>query len=174
MALQSTFSASDVVAVAAALIALCSLGATIWQGWISRSHNRLSVRPMLVWVRDRTLDESGITLRFSIKNLGVGPAIVKEQSFKLNGDVFALKALGGDYVRDVAMQALGSRFSYVLRRHGLPGIESAIPPGGECIVAELEFPGANEQVMEALHESTDVSFSLRYESLYGERRTLTT
>lgn len=172
MALQSSFSASDVVAAAAALIALCSLVATIWQGWISRSHNRLTVRPMLVWVSARTFGESGVTLQYSIKNFGVGPAIVKKQFFKLNGVVVEAKQSGGDYIRDIAAQALGNRFSYVLRRHGLPGVESAIPPGGECIVAELEFPRADEKVLDAVYASTDVRFNMLYESLYGDRQIL--
>lgn len=127
---------------------------------------------MLVWVRGRTLEKTGITLQFSIKNHGVGPAIVEEQHFKLNGDAIA-RVVGGDYIRDVAVQVLGRKYNYVLRRHSLPGIGSAIPAGGECIVAELEFLGISEDVMDAVSKSTGVSFSLRYKSLYGEQQTLT-
>lgn len=172
--IPTSLSNSDIVAAAAAFIALCSLGATIWQGRMSWSHNRLSVRPMLVWVPGRILNDHGVTLRFSVKNFGVGPAIIKRRLFKLNGSDLVPESQGGDYVRDVVTQALGRRFNYVLRRYGLPGIDSAIPPGGECVIAELEFLAADEQVMKLVHDSTDVSFTLQYESLYGERRTLTT
>ena len=164
-------STSDVIAVAAVLTAIFSLFATIWQAKISRDHNKLSVRPILKFTRGRTFEERFITLRYSIKNDGFGPAIVKEQFFTLNGDVVP-HLPGSDYVRDVVDQALGGRFHYVLRHHGLPGVGSAIPAQGECVIIEIEFPGISEQALEVV-EATDIKFSLRYESLYLEQKMLT-
>lgn len=166
------FSTSDVVSAAAAFISFYSFVAAIWQGWITRSHNRKTVKPMLVWISGRTFQETGIMLQFSIKNHGVGPAIVEGQYFKLNGDVIP-PIVGGDYIRDIVEQFLGRKYNYVLRRHGLPGIGSAIPAGGECIVAELEFLGMREDVMDAIYKSIKVTFHLSYKSLYGDRQTLT-
>ena len=164
-------SISDMAAWVAAFIAALSLGATIWQGWIARDHNKLSVRPILKFARSRTFEEKAITLRYSIKNDGFGPAIIKEQFFTLNGEVVP-HLPGSDYVRDVVDQALGRRFHYVLRRHGLPGVGSAIPAQGECVIAEIEFPGISEQALEVV-EADDIKFSLRYESLYREQGLLT-
>lgn len=165
------FSNSDVIAFAAAVIALCSLGATIWQGWIARSHNRRSVRPIFGWLRKTTTGQSGTILCFSARNVGIGPGIVKAQSFTVAGRKFD-PIEGGDYVRDVVAEALGPSIPYVLREHGLLGVDSAIPPGGHWIIAEIEFVGMNKQQVDELEKQINVEFTLHYECIYGGRHIL--
>lgn len=122
---------------------------------------------MLTLVDGKSYVGKIITLHYSIKNQGVGPAIVEGYDFKIKGDVIA-RVAGGDYVKDVVKQVLGNKYQYVLRQHGLPGIGAAIPVGGECILAEIEFIDMQEDVMDAILLSTDVNFNLRYKSLYDE------
>jgi hypothetical protein len=161
---------SDMIALAAATIALCSLGATIWQGWIARSHNRRSVKPILVWVRERVLEQHGTILRFSAKNFGIGPGIVKSQNFTVDGRKF-YPSDGGDYVCDLVAKVLGST-PYVLRKHGLPGINSAIPPGEHWVIAEIEFLGLNKQKVDELEKQINVEYTLHYECIYGRKHVL--
>lgn len=65
-----------------AIIALCALGLTVWQACITRSHNRLSVRPHLTtW---RHLDHTNHCYSVDLINNGIGPAFVR--SFKVSVD----------------------------------------------------------------------------------------
>ena len=141
MSFLSSISTSDIVAGTAAFISMCSFIAAIWQGWI---------------------------LQYLIKNQGVGPAIVEGYEFKIKGVVIA-RVAGVDYIKDVVKQVFENRHHCFLRRHGLPGIGAAIPVGGECILAEIEFIDMRTDVMDTILLSTDVDFSLRYKSLYDEK-----
>ena len=58
------------------VIALCALGATFWQAWFSRKHNKLSVTPYLTI--DTNTSNVNNTFIIEIVNKGAGPAIVKE------------------------------------------------------------------------------------------------
>ena len=69
------WSAQTMTAVAALLVAGAVLGTTIWQGYETRRHNRLSVQPAMTFEQNPFDTEPfiGITLA----NVGLGVAIVK-------------------------------------------------------------------------------------------------
>lgn len=160
----------DIIACAAAVIALCSFGATIWQGRLTRGHNRLSVTPLLVWSRGRSWSDHSVTCSFSIKNVGIGPAIVKRQRCIYQDEEIELR--GDDVIRQLIGRMLGDCFPYVLRRHGLPGIGTAIPPGKECIIASIEFESLSEEQLNLVEKFLVIEYSLEYESLYGDKKML--
>jgi hypothetical protein len=170
--MNAAISNSDVIAVAAGFIALCSLGATIWQAWISRKHNRLTVRPVLSLQRDKTIDDNAITWSFEVRNVGTGPALVKSFALTLNGDVHVPEAPGADLVKDLLKAAWGDRYRYVLRKHGVLGVGSVIASGESYVLGAVEFPGMSEAVVDAILESPVIGLRLGYESLYGERASL--
>lgn len=60
------------------LIALSALVVSVWQVRISHQHNKLSVKPFL----DFHINQVDSILNVSFSNQGVGPAILKEISFK--------------------------------------------------------------------------------------------
>jgi hypothetical protein len=64
-----------IISLSAIVIAISSLAVSIWQGFVSRRHNRLSVTPLLAIDFKFTSDAclNGIY----IKNTGLGPAIIK-------------------------------------------------------------------------------------------------
>ena len=69
---------SDYIAGAAAVIALCALAVSIWQGRVMRFHQMLSVKPHI------DIDYKffpGKPIEIRMLNNGVGPAIIK--SFKI-------------------------------------------------------------------------------------------
>ncbi|MBW8367817.1 MAG: hypothetical protein K0M70_08170 [Arenimonas sp.] len=71
---DAPLTSSDIIAMSSAVIALCALGISIWQGYVTRQHNVLSARPiieLLACLGDPEKD--GIIL----KNAGPGPAIVR-------------------------------------------------------------------------------------------------
>jgi len=56
------------------LIAVCAVGLTLWQGYQTRIHNRLSVRPDLVQLRSVRPYQEGIGIY--IENNGLGPGTI--------------------------------------------------------------------------------------------------
>lgn len=167
--------ADTIIAAAAAIIALLAFVATVWQAHLTRTHNRLSVRPVLVSHRNRVTTDGGTEISLVIRNCGIGPAIVKDRFFTVAGQRFVHEGDGAREVEALAAAALGQRFNYVLRQHGLPAVDSAIPPGGEQVIATVFFPNASSTMVDQIVETTvDAGFSVHYESLYRESYVLST
>jgi hypothetical protein len=162
---------SDYIALGSAVVSLCALFATAWQGWLAFQHNRLSTKPHIVWhVSRSSVGQSGSSISFSLKNLGLGPAFVKDRYLSLDGKRFMPQGLATDEVRDLIKEAFGSKISYVLRQFGLPGVDAAIASGQEIIVATIEFPTiAFDNLHTAVDLAGDVGFHLIYESLYEQQ-----
>jgi hypothetical protein len=168
-------SAADKIAFAATIIAGCAFFTAIWQAYLARHHNRLSVRPAFEWNRDRFVTDTGTEVVFSVRNQGIGPAIIRERYFLVNGERFEATSGSGDEVRELVAAVFAQGFQYHLRQHGLPGIGAAVPQGGECVIARLHFPNANDSMVEAiLAQGDSVRFCIHYESFYGERYVLRT
>lgn len=83
-------SSSDIIAISAAFIALCSGCIALWQGWLMRRHNVLSVTPHIDISCNLVI---GQPISLSIGNHGIGPAIVRELSYaKLDGSKITLSS----------------------------------------------------------------------------------
>ena len=67
---------SDYISLSSAIIALSAMGIAVWQGYLARKHNILSVTPNL---QINTNSVDGILL--SLLNNGLGPAVI--ESFKI-------------------------------------------------------------------------------------------
>lgn len=161
---------SDYIALASAFIAICALTATCWQAWLSYQHNRLSTRPLVIWdVSRRSLGQNGCALRFTARNLGLGPAIVKERYFTNAKVRFQPTGHFSNEVREFLSSILGKKVQYTVRQFGLPGTGSALPSGGEHIIADVEFPtiSFDKADVAAAHVGL-AGFHMRYESIYGE------
>ncbi len=136
------FNAETYIALASAIVSLCALGATIWQGRQNYKHNKLSVRPYLgtFEYQDIKTDKIG-RLTFTLINCGIGPAIVKNfillfdgkevsrNNFKTYNDFFKQKLEGyGDvnvctYAPSSAIQ-IGERlellgFDYIMGKQDI-------------------------------------------------------
>lgn len=72
--------AQDITAIASVAIAVLAFLATIWQAGLSRDHNRKSTMPILTFHCNRTKG-----CRISIRNDGVGPALLKEFRYFVDG-----------------------------------------------------------------------------------------
>lgn len=85
MQIAQMFGTVDVVGIAAVMVAAFALFATLWQSYVTRRHNRLSVAPYLrfdVYWTHTDIKEAGIYLA----NKGVGPAIIRSFSVSLDGE----------------------------------------------------------------------------------------
>ena len=164
---------SDYISMCATIVAACALAATFWQGWLAFQHNRLSVRPHLVWHVARTNDTDKSGICFSIRNLGVGPAIIRDRYFQKYGVRFQSLDLKTDTVQSFVEFAFGKNMQYNLKSFGLPGMNSAVSSQGQVVIADIEFPGGQaENLNDALELAGKISFHVTYESLYREKYTL--
>jgi hypothetical protein len=166
-------STADTLAVVAIFIAGCALFATVWQAHLTRVHNRLSVRPVLVWHHSVLATDAGTEVLFSILNCGVGPATVQERFFLVNGHRDDIPEAGSDEVRRLAGAMLTDHITYQLRQHGLPREGSTIPQNGEHVIARIFFPAASPATVNSVLTNVDpVHFHINYQSLYEERFSL--
>lgn len=160
---------------AAVIVAACALGISIWQGLVTRTHARRSVRPHLVWCENKVVTDSGVCFTVSISNYGIGPAVIQDRYFLLGGAKYAPPDADADTVEELVRQVLQDKLPYRLLVHGLPGTKSAIPQGGNHVIAEIFFPeghaGTIKTVRHYLHE---VEFVVEYSSIYGEKFTFRT
>ncbi len=64
------------------IVAFCALFVSIWQGYITREHNIISVKPNLTFYCElkQNYEYNGI----SIKNSGIGPAIIKKWNVSID------------------------------------------------------------------------------------------
>ena len=70
-----------------AIIAICALAFSIWQGMQTRKHNKLSVKPHLITCSNNN-DRKGFYKLVLINN-GLGPALINKFLVKLDGKLIS-------------------------------------------------------------------------------------
>ena len=70
-----------ITAIAAAVIALTALTVSVWQGLETRNHNRLAATPIFAFDTFRENEGSQIKRVLCLRNIGVGPAIIKKITY---------------------------------------------------------------------------------------------
>ncbi|MFH4465001.1 hypothetical protein [Vibrio diabolicus] len=85
---KKLFSTDRILSISAIVVALCAVFVSIWQGLVTREHNRKSLLPYITssQVISGKEGESGIY----ISNGGVGPAFIKSAEIEANGKSFDL------------------------------------------------------------------------------------
>ena len=138
----------DPVQFAALVVAVCALAVTVWQGVVTRKHNRLSVTPVLTLYR-REID--GI---ITVKNNGIGPALIISQEVYFKGEPLEEESF---------QKAIPN---LVDSGHLLPG--AAIAPGDEVMLfkSAAYVDGSHMEVLQELR------FRITYKSIYNEQRVL--
>ena len=71
--------ADTIIAICSVVIAVAVVAVTIWQSWVMRKHNRLSVKPHLNF-EIKCLDAGQPRFSIILRNIGLGPAIIKNFS----------------------------------------------------------------------------------------------
>lgn len=169
--MKGTYVQKDDFDVLTLVVASCTLLITFWQGYLTRKHNRLSVRPWLAWNRSYQTLPEGTRITFSLENNGVGPAIVRERYFTKGEVRFspeAEHAIDGEtenFVKSVIPEGV----AFHLEQHGLPGPRHALLPGVSMPVAKIFFPERDARDVEKLMRRLQLGFTVRYESIYGQK-----
>ncbi len=73
----------DIVEICTIVVAVLAFIVTIWQGWETRKHNRLSVKPLIKFGTSH--DRNAREACYSYKNVGLGTAIIKVFSIYIDG-----------------------------------------------------------------------------------------
>lgn len=165
--------ASDYIAIFSLLVAACAVYATYWQTQHSRRHSELSVLPLLCWHKKKRTVERGCVVTFTVKNLGLGPAIVRKRFFSVGDERFDVEPDDVGLVEMVASKTIGKKFAFRVLQSGTPGEGSALQSGGDFLIAELLFVGMDINAAEAaLRSLAGLDFVVEYESMYKEQFTL--
>lgn len=77
-----------IIAISSVVIALCALGTSFWQGYTTRQHNKLSVKPSLNL--GYSLSKHSSFIGIEIKNTGIGPLIIKNATISKGGKSFKI------------------------------------------------------------------------------------
>lgn len=159
--LEELLKTDNIIAATSAFVAVLALGLTIWQGTLTRKHNRLSVRPHLVIETDSGVHEFEVKLT----NNGLGPALIKRINVVVDGKP--------------SSQDKESRFESLLKSL-FENIDSEVETtefGDNYVMAEKEsvkimkitFTGNNKpdpSAIKARLNSADLL--IEYESFYNE------
>lgn len=161
MTATDSLSNSDVIAIAAAAIALCALGATLWQAHIARRHSRLSVRPYLDEHVGRSANEP---FRLSIVNSGLGPAIVTRSSVLVDGKEFEVGAVVDWPAFARFAHDLPSEMQWTLMTTG-----TVVPPGSQVDIVKWSADFNSPSEHRAVHNKLGrVGLLVSYKSMYDE------
>ena len=154
----------------AVAIAALALTASVWQGYLFRKHNQLSVRPLLaIETETKKTVVFGTLLMIKLKNGGLGPAIINKHTVELNGEELSRKKL------------------YQLVKGGLCSLRfvdfkilpkgTIVRPGDSIsilVVDERNLHCPVGDFKEGYRNFLSVLVDVQYQSLYEEQITLTT
>jgi hypothetical protein len=151
-----------IIAMASAIIALAAFVVAVWQGYLTRKHDRLSVTPHLRI--DTSVGAAPICV--TISNRGVGPAIIKSISISVDRQRFQ----GDEFDQIIA----------ALRRLELANIKftARLPHPPELLAAGevldmLVFHESDASTLDRLNEVLPhLAFHIAYENIYQEPFTL--
>lgn len=155
-------------------VALCALAFTFYQAWLSRHHNRLSVRPHLQWSHDRNWATQGLEYRLTVQNHGLGPARIKEVKLFVDGLPFDEKC--DDPLRKMFEQCFAEKLPFRIGKTSFPARNYSLKADSEYVFVTIEFPGLRRDDVNSI-EKLDLhrlDARIEYESFYGENFALDT
>lgn len=137
-------------------ISLCALSLTIWQGYMTRKHFKLSIKPSLNF-RRRVTDS---TYELTLHNNGLGPARILNNQW---------------YICDQAIEKdliLNYIFTLPTKAHadvvgGKARVGNIVPIGGSLDVLKIKLDCSNREILEKIR--LDFRVKIEYESLYNEK-----
>ncbi len=143
--------------IAGIIIALAVAITTIWQGFLTRKHNRLSVKPILRIDRNITLDDN-----FNIKllNNGVGPAIIKSVKYFVDNTEIV-----GDQISTQVLHKLGLFDSY---EHFEISSGETLSSGEQRSLFKLLKKLEVDALIDIMTTFKRCSIEIKYESIYNE------
>jgi len=145
------------------IIAVCALSLTIWQGWMTRKHNQLSVMPAICsWNHS---DEKNF--HFWIKNKGHGTAKIDEFKLFINGE---------NVSHDDFHSLMQKRFDTLGKNTFHMGgfVDGSFFEKGELAdIIKVTFDKEVEDTKSFIELTKDCELKIKYSSLYGQKSSFT-
>ncbi|OEE78176.1 hypothetical protein A1OQ_21840 [Enterovibrio norvegicus FF-162] len=154
---------NTIISLSSVIIALSALGITIYQAYLGRKHNKLSLRPHLhYWFDNSELDN---VYSFEVINNGIGPAKVKTFEVTLNGETVEER---GTRQLSTALYTVFSGYELELTTSYLDK-GNCISPNKSIELFKISFsndtPISEREYKEKLNQ---ISVVITYESFYKE------
>lgn len=151
---------------AAVVIALCALGVSIWQGWVTRQHARLSVQPYLS-IRKK-INEERKHGALEIINSGLGTATIKRIVIKSLSKKFSDIDFSSDFCSYQIAELLSSNFICPYVNYTVSHIGSYLMAGESIYFFELQFQEDGKSYLYTHFEQfvSDLEIHIQYESSY--------
>lgn len=150
-----------VISISSAVIALCALGVSIWQGILTRQHQRKSVTPLISLSHNALNYE---TIEICIQNNGLGPAIITNYAISINGKKTIINT-EHDLYAFINNLGLGKVEAVIF----VPNKGSYIAVGNQIVLISiklLESTVNHEELRELLFNCEP---EIEYESIFGEK-----
>lgn len=149
-----------IIAVSGILIALATAITTIWQGFLTRKHNRLSLKPLLEIERKAIIGEKASVV---LKNKGIGPAIIKSALLYIDG-IESTNRSDDDLAGQLGLTSPG------INRHVLDP-DDTLGSGEERYLIETQTSITDDNLRKQIENIFfhRLSFQIQFETLYDEK-----
>lgn len=150
-----------VVSLCSVAIALGALGVIVYEGFATRRHNRLSTKPHLSFFCD--LQEDSPQVNLTVRNNGLGPAVIKTFEVHLRGKVPAPLPWNGwlDLVTQAGFPS-GRVVGTVLNEG------DSIAPGQAHHILTIDLATVGPNRDQIAQWVSNVTIKITYESIYKE------
>jgi hypothetical protein len=148
------------IAFASFAVALFALGLTIWQGYLYRQHNRLSVMPRLTIYDDMGSNGSGIYY----KNDGLGPAIITHFLFEIEGKYFRANDTLAFIKENIPSHLM--KYGFFVRAAGKN--QTIVASSEPFLIIGTRSELAPREMIDFLKAINGLTIHIAYESMYGD------
>lgn len=174
MDIIASYGAENIIAAMAMLVALFTGIFTAYQAFLTRKHNRLSVKPdVTTWINEDNADGYYI-VRCDVKNNGIGPAIIRDYSVFYEG-----QKIGSNENRKALEAAIEEKIDAqggIIRKSvAVFGKDYPFPAGAEHTLLEIQIPTHTQfdkKPYQDFIDKFDADFT--YECIYGKTFTHST
>lgn len=162
--MEVSLSLEVIISVASSLIALCALCFTIWQGFLTRKHNRISYKPHLTSWSHKELQQGIFAL--DVINNGLGPAVIKEFTISVDGE--AIEGKGSSLVESAIRKIFaGKRYT---AHYEFMGASYVMGAKDRCRVVVIKFEGTTIPTTNEVEQAIErTRLEINYESFYGDK-----
>ena len=151
------------------IIAVCALGFTGYQVIQTRKHNRISCKPSLHTDISRKSVPEGYEITYTVKNSGLGPAIIDSVELFANRKPFKSDDRHFRDLADVLFKDIPHRVTY----DGWLDSDYSLPEKESYIYCKVLFPSDYTNKDSVLDEALDrADIIIRYKSFYGDELVL--
>lgn len=141
---QWEWNADTWISFCAVIIALLSIGLTLWEGFENREHNRLSVRPKLHLSYFYNEEEVGLTMG----SMGLGPAILKWFEVKVNGKP---QKDWNDAAKTLGMDTSKEGFYFKVPTEG-----DVLQPGTSSVIFKVQSKSDQGQILKLFLDNIEM------------------